>query len=93
MEMATSLAAEQAEQTVKVSNTTGVDIDLWIEPIGDRLPMPKGQTFEIVSTQDLGHEVEIELVEDAIRLHGWVRRISSISATGQRTKLWELPSP
>jgi hypothetical protein len=76
---------------MKVSNTTGADIDFWIEPLGDRLPMPIGETFEIIASQDLGHEVEIEVTADAIRVHGWVKRISSISSTGQRKLLWELP--
>lgn len=77
---------------MKLRNTTAADIDLWIEPLGDRLPMPTGETFEIVATGDLGHEVEIELGDDAIRVHGWIKRISSISSTGQRRRVWELPS-
>lgn len=88
---ASSLTA--SEQTTMVSNTTGADIELWIEPLGDRLPMPRGETFEIISTNELGREVEIELSEDAIRVHGWIKRISSISPAGRRTQLWELPSP
>jgi hypothetical protein len=81
-----------SEQTTKVSNTTGSDIDLWIEPLGDRLAMPRGETFEIISTHELGREVEIEFAEDAIRVHGWIKRISSISPTGGRKPLWETPS-
>jgi hypothetical protein len=80
------------EQMTKVSNTTGADIDLWIEPLGDRLPMRRGETFEIISTHELGREVEIELGEDSIRVHGWIKRISSISPGGRRTPLWELPT-
>jgi hypothetical protein len=80
-----------ADQTMKVSNATGADIDLWIEPLGDRVPMRSGATFEIIAGYDLGHEVEIELMDDAIRVHGWIKRVSSISATGERNRLWELP--
>ena len=86
---ASMLASEQA---MKVSNTTGGDIDLWIEPFGDRLPMAKGETVEIVATQELGHEVEIELSDDAIRVYGWIKRVSAVSSTGARTLLWQLPS-
>ena len=81
-----------SEQTTKVSNTTGSDIDLWIEPLGDRLSMPRGETFEIISTHEPGREVEIEFAEDAIRVHGWIKRIFSISSTGGRKQLWEPPS-
>jgi hypothetical protein len=77
---------------MKVSNTTGADIQLWIEPLGDCLPMPKGETFEIVATGELGHQVEIEVTEDAIRVHGWIKCVSSVASTGQRKRLWELPS-
>lgn len=76
------------EQIVRVSNTTGTDIDLWIEPLGDRLLMPKDGTFEIMAASDLEHEVEIEFRQDAVVVHGWVKRVSSISASGERTLLW-----
>jgi len=79
------------EQTTKVSNTTGSDIEMWIEPLGDRVPMRRGETFEIISTHELGREVEIELGKDSIRVHGWIKHISSVSPTGARKRLWELP--
>jgi hypothetical protein len=87
----TASSAIASEQTMKVSNTTGSNIDLWIEPLGDRLPMQRGDTFEIIASSELGHEVEIEFGEDAIRVHGWIKRVSSISPSGGRTQLWGLP--
>jgi hypothetical protein len=87
----TTFSTIVSEQVMKVSNTTEADIDLWIEPLGDRIAMPKGETFEIVASHDLDHEVEIEVTAEAIRVHGWIKRVSSISSTGQRVALWELP--
>lgn len=80
-----------SEQTMKVSNTTGSNIDFWIEPLGDRLPMQCGDTFEIIASSELGREVEIEFGEDAIRVHGWIKRISCVLPSGGRTQLWGLP--
>jgi hypothetical protein len=80
-----------SDQAMKVSNTTGADIDFWIEPLGDRVSMRKGETFEIIAGHELDHEVEIEVTVDAIRVHGWIKRIYSVSSTGQRVALWELP--
>lgn len=89
MEATSTLASDQV---MKVSNTTGAQIDFWIEPLGDSLPMPKGETFEIVATRDLGHDVEIEIAADAIRVYGWIKRISTVAPGGGRTPLWTLPS-
>lgn len=75
---------------MKISNTTGADIDLRIEPLGDRLSMPRGDTFEIMAANDSEHEVEIEFRQDAVVVHGWVKRIHSISTSGERTALWPI---
>jgi hypothetical protein len=80
-----------ADQIVKVSNTRGAQIDFWIEPLGDSIPMPIGATFEIIVGHELGHEVEIELLDDSIRVHGWIKSVSSLSPSGQPRLLWELP--
>jgi hypothetical protein len=80
------------EQMTKVSNTTDSDIELWIEPLGDSVPMRCGETFEIISTSELGREVEIEFGKDSIRVHGWIKQISSVTPTGSRKRLWALPS-
>jgi hypothetical protein len=73
---------------VRVSNTTGAAVDLWIEPLGDRVVLPTDDTFEIMAASDQQHEVEIEFRESSVVVHGWIKQVNSVSASGNRTLVW-----
>lgn len=75
-------------QVVRVSNTTGAAVDLWIEPLGDRIVLPTDDTFEIMAASDQQHDVEIEFRDGFVVVHGWIERVNSVSESGDRTLVW-----
>ena len=72
-------------------NSTGKEMEIWVEPLGDRVLMPIGVTFEVVVTDELGDDLEIEMSEHGMTITGWIRSISLLSEGGALS-VWEIPA-
>ena len=72
-------------------NPADSDLNLWIEPLGDRVTIPQSTTIEVHCTVQLGHPSEFELSVDGITVHGWVQSVFCVSMNGELKLLWELP--
>lgn len=84
----TPISAPNVTQVIRVRNTTDVEQELWLEPLGDRVTLSPNVLYELVATDALE---EIDFSADGFTVYGWVIRISAIDNGNQRT-VWELPS-
>jgi len=76
---------------IRLRNSTGRDLDLWIEPLGDHILFPKHTAIEVRCNEQLGHPNEIEWSDNAISIHGWVQNVSALDGEGGLRLLWSLP--
>lgn len=76
---------------IRLRNSTDRDFDLWIEPLGDHVLIPKHTAIEVRCTEQLGHPNEVELSDNAIWIHGWVQTVSALGEDGSLRLLWSLP--
>jgi hypothetical protein len=66
-------------------------LNLWIEPLGDRVTIPGGTTVEVRCTEQLGQPSEVEMSKDGFKVHGWVRSVHAVAQDGGLKPLWTLP--
>ena len=76
-------------QLVRLSNKTAKPQQVWLEPLGDRVPLQPGGLYELTVGGEFG-EVEIELSDDGFVVYGWVTRVVSMNEGDARVQ-WELP--
>lgn len=80
--------AEPMEQRLLLCHSRDEDWTLWIEPLGDRVQIPKGVTVEATVTNPPEDCIEVEFEADSLTLHGWIRSVVLISKDGSRTCAW-----
>ena len=75
---------------VRLRNPTDAPMNLWIEPLGDKVAIPQHATVEIHCTEQLGYPNEFEMSEDGITVHGWVQSVLAVTTSGELQALWAL---
>lgn len=76
---------------VRFRNSSDREMNLWIEPLGDRVAISRGTTIECHCTDQLGYPNEIDVSDEGITIHGWVQRVAAMSDNGGSQSLWALP--
>ena len=77
---------------IRLRNSNDKDLDLWIEPLGDHVVIPKHTVVEILCSEQLGHPNEFEMSNQAVSIHGWVLSVSALADDGSARQLWKLPA-
>jgi hypothetical protein len=83
-----STTAASTRQTIRLRNKSGHEQQLWIEPLGDFVPLAPNGLYEITVTNDLD---EIDLSDDGFTVHGWVEQVCEVAADGSLATVWKLP--
>lgn len=82
----------QPTTCIRIRNSTDKNLDMWIEPLGDHVLIPKHTAIEVRCTEQLGHPSEIELSDNGVSIHGWVQTVSALGENGSLRILWSLPN-
>jgi len=79
-------------QRFRLMNRLASDLEVRLEPLGDRIIMPPGATYEIHlelhSGGQLGDCLEIAVAERKATVYGWLQSIFLVSGDGSRTCIW-----
>ena len=84
------MATTAATQVVRLRNNTSKPQEVWLEPLGDGLPLQPGVLYELTAIDEFGR-VEIDLADDGFVVYGWVTSVASIDDQGHSHVEWELP--
>ena len=76
---------------IRLRNPTSSPLDLWIEPLGDRVAIPGNTTAEVHCTEQLGYPSEFEMTKDGITLHGSAHSVFAVTPQGELKSLWTFP--
>ena len=80
---------ENLKQHLVLSNRCAHEVDLWIEPWGDRIRLRPQASYHLVGTGPSGGFFEVELRNDDFAVYGWEG--STVEIFDGQHKLWGCP--
>jgi hypothetical protein len=83
-----STTSPSAVQTIRLRNNTGQPQELWLEPLGDFVPLAPNCLYEITANDALE---EIDLSSDGFTVYGWVEQVCEVAHDGSLATVWKIP--
>jgi hypothetical protein len=78
-----------------LTNSSASDLELWLEPLGDRVMIPAGATCEVQLEVHLTAQpsdcLTIAISDKKATLYGWLQSICLVSGDGRQTRIWPNP--
>ncbi|HEX4130624.1 MAG TPA: hypothetical protein VHZ24_11305 [Pirellulales bacterium] len=84
------MATTVTPQLVRLQNKTAKLQQVWLEPLGERVPLQPNVLYELSVSDEFGN-VEIDLDDDGFVVYGWVTRIERVDDEGSTCLEWRLP--
>jgi len=84
-----STTSPSAVQTIRLRNRTDQQQELWLEPLGDFVPLAPNGLYEITATDALE---EIDLSSDGFTVYGWVEQVCEVADDGSLATVWKISS-
>jgi hypothetical protein len=79
-------------QRFRLVNQLPLELEVWLEPLGDRVMIPAGATYEVhlevLSDGGISDCLEIAVAEKKTTIYGWFKSISLVSKDGRLTCIW-----
>ena len=89
--MLSSTGAKDVER-IRLTNSAHNELELWIEPFGERLTMPSGATFEVELEAHANPQpcdrLTVEISEGRVTLYGWVTSVFEVRPDGSHVDIW-----
>ena len=84
-------------QRFRLINQFPSELEVWLEPLGDRVMIPPGATYEVHlelhSPGELSDCLEIAVAARKATIYGWLKSISLVSKDGRLTPIWPGVAP
>ncbi len=82
-------------QRFRLINQSASELEVWLEPLGDRVVIPAGATYEVHlelhSAGEISDCLEVAVAEKKATLYGSFHSISLVSKDGGLTRIWPAP--
>ena len=75
--------SEEVQQTLRIRNAGSADLDLHLEPWGDRFVLAPGASVDLVATGSKDGHFEIESGDSRVVVYGWVGSVVTVVQRGQ----------
>jgi hypothetical protein len=84
-------------QRFRLINQLPTELEVWLEPLGDRVMIPPGATYEVHlelhSQGKLSDCLEIAVADGKATIYGWLKSILLVSKDGRLTAIWPDVTP
>ncbi len=81
-----------AVQRFRLINRSPNSLEVWLEPLGDRVMIPGGATYEVHLEVHTGGQacdcLGIAIEEKRATIYGWLQSIFVVTGDGGRVRVW-----
>ena len=78
---------------LRLTNSKSAALEVWLEPLGDRVSLLPGATFEFCMRDPVRDCPALVMTDESIALYGWVQEVLAVSSDGKTSLIWEIPQP